>query len=265
MTGTNRTINSRFWTDRRVLKMPAEGRLLFLYLVTNPQSHLSGIYIQPRMMISYQTGLEVAKVDSMCDLLTEMGLCKFDKEVDIIWVVRMAKYQMLGPKMQRAAAKQLLTLHDSPLINEFLETYPQVKRFYSTTHDVSREINKPEDSVIPIPHKLDTPGFREMWAKWVGYRKQIRRTLKETTIEFQFKMLVNYPVEVAIAMISQSITSGWEGIFEVRGHGKEDRKALLPGAALSARTFGDGKSFTAFNTEEEVESHEPIDAQPTDA
>jgi hypothetical protein len=42
-----RTIETSMWTDAKFRGLPAPARLLFLYLITNPHAHVSGIYYLP--------------------------------------------------------------------------------------------------------------------------------------------------------------------------------------------------------------------------
>lgn len=124
-----RTVDARFWSDPKVRSLPAEGKLLMLYLVTNGHSHVSGIYYLPRTLMAYEVGLSVAKLDTLCDTLSGLGLAKFDQKKEVVWVVRMLKYQGKGEKNYRSSAKNLESLHNSFLINEFLSYYPQIKPF----------------------------------------------------------------------------------------------------------------------------------------
>src|SRR5688572_3122740 len=42
-----RTVQTHFWTDPDVRKLPPDSKLLLLYLITNPHTHVSGIYYLP--------------------------------------------------------------------------------------------------------------------------------------------------------------------------------------------------------------------------
>lgn len=133
-----RTIDSTFWTDPVIKKLSYQCRYLFLYLITNPVAHVSGIYVLSRSTIAHETGLKNADVNKCIDTLSigvspleRSGIVRTDLEKDVIWVVNMLRYQGNWEKCYRSAAKHLKeNLHKSFLIKEFLEKYPAVKRYY---------------------------------------------------------------------------------------------------------------------------------------
>lgn len=125
-----RTIETSLWTDPVVRTLSPEGKLLFLYLITSPQGHVAGIYHLPPVLISHETGLTVQQIDTLSDTLSSVGLARFDKKTDVVWVKNMARYQARGDKSHRAAGAHLATLHNSCLIQEFLRMYPQVKKYF---------------------------------------------------------------------------------------------------------------------------------------
>jgi hypothetical protein len=51
-------LKSRFWEDNYVSELNSEGKLLFLYCLTNPRISLSGIYEVPLRNIALDTGID---------------------------------------------------------------------------------------------------------------------------------------------------------------------------------------------------------------
>lgn len=121
-----RTIDASFWTDPKVLSLPPNGKLLLVYLITNPHSHVSGIYYMPTPIMEHETGLGLRALDTLCDTLSGLGIAFFDAPLSVAWVRRMFFYQGRGEKNERAAAAQLSNLHGSKLIARFLAEYPAV-------------------------------------------------------------------------------------------------------------------------------------------
>lgn len=66
---------------------------------------------------------------------------------------------------------------------------------------------------------LNTQEFRGAWRDWVQYRKEIRKPLTKTTIQRQVRRLEKWGHDKAIAAIDNSITNGWQGLFEPIGQG----------------------------------------------
>lgn len=131
-----RTIDTHLWNDQEVRKLPPPAKLLFLYLITNPHSHVGGIYYLPDVVILHETGLKPEALNTLWDTLSRVGLSRRDQENEVIWVVNMLRYQGNGAKIFRSVANQLRTLHNSSLIEDFLVKYPEVKRVFR--HRVSK-------------------------------------------------------------------------------------------------------------------------------
>lgn len=65
-----RVINSKFWSDSFVVdKLNPLDRYLFLYLLTNEKTNLSGVYELPLRTIANETGLEKEEVLRMMERL----------------------------------------------------------------------------------------------------------------------------------------------------------------------------------------------------
>lgn len=79
------------------------------------------------------------------------------------------------------------------------------KEDIDTSHDVPLVGN-------PLPFSSDE--FRKAWFRWVDYRKQIRRALKQPTVESQWKQFTLWGERKSIDSIRNSITNGWTGLFE---------------------------------------------------
>jgi hypothetical protein len=139
-----RTIDVVMWTDDKVRKLPPDGKLLFLYLITNPQAHVSGIYQLARETMARQTGLTIKRVNTLCDRLFALRMCSFDAERDVVFVRRMAKYQGRGEKNEAAAVNQIGILRNSPLVNDFLAEYPSIK------DKVSHTLSDPSPSQVCV-------------------------------------------------------------------------------------------------------------------
>lgn len=67
-----------------------------------------------------------------------------------------------------------------------------------------------------IPEQLKTPQFCQSWEDWQCFRKESGSKLTPTTISRQFAKLKKYSPDIATAMLEQSMTNGWRGLFEVK-------------------------------------------------
>jgi uncharacterized phage protein (TIGR02220 family) len=118
-----RTIDTRFWTDPKVRQLNTNNKLLFLYFITSPHAHFSGIYYLPKTTTSHETGIRLADVTKGIDTLSMAGIVMADTLSELIWVVNMFRYQSHSEKLLKGIANHLGGLHNSALIGDFLEHY----------------------------------------------------------------------------------------------------------------------------------------------
>lgn len=146
-----RTIDAALWTDPKVRRLKPNARYLFLYFITNPHTHVSGIYYLPDSTIEHETGLKPTEARYGIDTLSSTGFVCRDEQNELIWVVNMFRYQGNGEKNARSAAAHLCKdVHKSPLISSFIELYPAVKPFLPV--DFRYPIDGVSDFGTPIPH-----------------------------------------------------------------------------------------------------------------
>ena len=124
-----RTICTELWTDPKVKALPPDSKLLFLYLITNPHTHLSGIYYLPTRTMEHETGLSRRGIDGALMGLMESKQVIYDTTHEQIFVIHMFAYQGRGQKTDKGVADYLLTLHHSSLLPHFIARYPTVKTY----------------------------------------------------------------------------------------------------------------------------------------
>ena len=244
-----RTVDAAMWTDPKVKKMDPRAKLAFLYLITNPHTHVSGIYYLPAAVACYETGMSARDWDRVCDTLSRLCLVKFDRAHEVVWVVNMMTYQGTGERNEKSAAYHLHEdLHNSPLVLEFLEKYPAVRRHVKNgwidrvshrvsevcasvpllspdTRDLNPETKDPPtpqpgegssslEELPAIPGELDTPEFREAWDEWLAMRREKRDPVTPRSAKGALKKMLAWGVGRAVAALWHSIGNGWKGIFE---------------------------------------------------
>jgi hypothetical protein len=108
--------------------------------------------------------------------------------------------------------------------------------------DKGRKPPKPPAAAVvgdlaPIPPTLDTPDFRAVWLRWVGYRVEIRKRLTPTTAAAQLAALAPIGPAAAVECVNASIRNGWQGLFPEKhgpraGGGPAGKGEALDGYAL---------------------------------
>lgn len=178
-----RTICTQLWTDPKVRTLSMPGKLLFLYCITNPHTHLSGVYYLPVELIRKEAGLSDTLSHTLFDTLSEIGLCHRDADTETIFVTNMFRYQGRGEKNERAAARHLATLHHSSIIQQFLVCYPSVKQYWTgypidTLSDSGKScppvpvlLTRP--NLHPNPNLQSNGGAEEFEQFWLAYPKKV--------------------------------------------------------------------------------------------
>lgn len=78
------------------------------------------------------------------------------------------------------------------------------------------------DSSVNVPDGL-TEKLSKSLKDWIEYRKQIKKPIKQMSLDGLIKKHSDRPADELAAMIEQSIANGWQGIFElkeVKNHGR---------------------------------------------
>ena len=121
-----RTICTELWNDPKVRQLSADSTYLFLYLITNPHTHLCGLYYLMLSTMTRETQLSRRRFDGAWLGLRQQGMVEYDVRCQQVWVKKMFGFQGRGQKTDRGVAYHLQGLHASPLIERFLLVYPQV-------------------------------------------------------------------------------------------------------------------------------------------
>ena len=95
----NRYVNTHFWDDGYITTLDPIEKLLFLYLLTNPLTEISGAYEIPLRRIAFDTGIDR---DMVAKIFT-----RFEEEDKVIyrdgWVLisNFIKHQSVNPKITK--------------------------------------------------------------------------------------------------------------------------------------------------------------------
>jgi len=144
-----RTLDVSFWTDPKVESLIGPERYFLSYLILNRHTHVCGLYYLPKNIMEDELGHSDEKghrypIEGLLKVLIDKKFIKYDEKFKIIWVKNMFKRQGTGEKMIKAAINQFQNLHKCPLINDFIEYYPEVKGALD------------DDFEIPLPYPIDT-------------------------------------------------------------------------------------------------------------
>ena len=120
-----RSIHSKMWRDSWFTELDVEGKLLWVYLITNSAASLTGIYYMTVKFAAFETGLGQERVQTLLAQFVLAG--KIEYENDVIWVRRMRRYQAsneTSPKVAPRILKDLNEIPDCKVKRLYLNQYP---------------------------------------------------------------------------------------------------------------------------------------------
>lgn len=245
-----RKVDPRVWNDEKFRAFSDDAKLIFLYLLTSPgmtsvgamRHTIAGMaaelkWSQERYRERFGEPLRVGMVEydedaclvllpnflkynppenanvlkswfSSLDMIPECAL-----KVSLIKRLNEIRNSMAngsGNGMPNGMGNRMPNQEPEPEQEPEQENTPPTPRRGKTRKGV-------DAAAVQIPPNLDTPEFRQAWADWVEYRRQLRKPFTEITVYQQLQKFGGAGVEKSIAMIRQSIANGWQGLFEVKG------------------------------------------------
>lgn len=105
-----RSVSTHFWNDNFVIDLDPLEKLLFLYLLTNPNTNMLGIYELHVRKIAFETGIDKDMVVKIFDRFTEGGKVKYMDGYVIL--PNFLKNQSFNTNMETSAIR---TWNDLPL------------------------------------------------------------------------------------------------------------------------------------------------------
>lgn len=134
-----RSLEDTIW----MLPLSRDTKLLYLYLITAPQSHYSGIYQLDQMLASTETDLPAANLQASMQELADGG--RLVLHGNTLWMPKMARHNITSPKQVVGVAKRLEQFYHTPLQLLYLESNPKIKQAWPG--DPDRLNNTPYDRV----------------------------------------------------------------------------------------------------------------------
>lgn len=130
-----RSIHTKFWTDHKVEPLSKEGKLLFLYLMTNPHRSSSGLYPITRNRAARDCSMKDEEVDEALAELAEAGLVLYDDETSTVLIINAVKYLPKSKEMRKSVVNDLI-FNNSPLADELLRAHPHIRQWDEWTEEV---------------------------------------------------------------------------------------------------------------------------------
>lgn len=108
-------IDERFWKDQKVKRLSKDGYLLFLYLLTSPHTHFSGMSEMTLDYVNIDTPMTPHESKAAFKELVALGVLEYDKANKIVWIKNMYKYQVKSEQQRKGAQNHLNALPKSEI------------------------------------------------------------------------------------------------------------------------------------------------------
>lgn len=135
-----RQIHTQIWRDNWFLELRPDEKLLFIYLFSNDNSNLAGIYEIHESIIALETGLRPARIREILVKLEASNKVHYGGGV--VWIVNMRKYHSnASEKVQKNIDAAIYDIQDG-----------EIKNRYCIANGITLE----NTVSIPYPYHMDT-------------------------------------------------------------------------------------------------------------
>ena len=133
-----RPVHTKVWSDPHFIDLPPEGKLVFLYLITNANTTESGIYPCSLKEVSFATSVPLEKVKELFSKnKIFLRMVAYDSENQVVFVKNFLRYNGRGrPDLLRKSIKEDMTTINTHLWQDFLQKYPQFINIWQSTQEV---------------------------------------------------------------------------------------------------------------------------------
>lgn len=148
---TYRQVFISFWQDSYILDLDAEGKLLYIYLLTNTKTTQCGIYELPIKVIQFETGLDKKVIEQYLKKFEADKKILYSKETSEVFMLNWLKYNnIVSPKVIACIKKELMQVKNK----EYVALFIQIAEKFGYPTD---ELKSLLDTLsIPYPYPIDT-------------------------------------------------------------------------------------------------------------
>jgi len=155
-----RQIHTSIWKDQWFMDLDPSEKLLFIYLFSNEQASMSGLYKLPLKVIAFETGLDMRVIrDALVKFERDQKVYS-DPTVGVVWVRNMPKYhEAKSATQQTRIAKDVAMIPDCQLKHDYLNSlgadsmlarYPVA----TTMGEIAEAMAEDEDALIHVAQRL---------------------------------------------------------------------------------------------------------------
>jgi len=163
-----RIVNTKFWDDSYIASLGPMEKLVFLYLLTNPLTNISGVYELPIKRAAFDIGCEVSQI--------EKTLKRFEADKKTVYrngwigIVNFIKHQTLNPKVKQGI---VIELKKAPkeIVDRLSIDYDSLSISYDNLSHSNSNLNTNSNGTKSTEHLSKMPADledrrRELVSKW---------------------------------------------------------------------------------------------------
>ena len=176
----SRYVCTGFWTDSYIESLDPIEKLLFLYLLTNPQTNIAGIYEISIRKMAFETGIDKDMIQKVLERFQEAG--KIFHIEGFVILPNFGKYQNAGSSQVQAGVKRILKNEVPDKVHRGMDTlsipypYPNIYSYSDLDSDLDSNLDLDSDAPeAPLPD--DT--LQEFEPGVFLTRKQHRKLVKD--------------------------------------------------------------------------------------
>jgi hypothetical protein len=161
-----RMVRDSFWTDSYVERLTPDEKLLFIYLLTNPQCNIAGIFELRSKRIAFETGYDIEVVKNI------LGRFAKDEKIflfeDWIVLINSPKHQNIRNEKIQQGIKRIFEEDLPPKLIEAMRTDESYMSHCTLLYSTLLNLTLP-NSTLPkkseTKPKVEKPtkGFDEFW------------------------------------------------------------------------------------------------------
>lgn len=230
-----RYINTRFWNDSYISELDPIEKLLFIYLLTNGHTNISGIYEIPLKIMAIETGIDESMFKKIFPRLKD----KIRYIEGIVVIKNFIKHQETGSDTVQVGILNCLRDINLDFLKNvvskgfyvmppyYMDTlcipYPQGGIYLDSYLDSDLDSDsdgggkKRANSGLQNGNQIELPEWlnKPAWEEWLEYRKQSKKTVSAMSQKMQLKFLEENKAD-HIQVLKQSVMNGWTGLFEIK-------------------------------------------------
>lgn len=166
-----RSVNTYFWSDNFTVDLEPIEKLLFLYLLTNEQTNMLGIYELHIRRISFDTGIDKDKIASIFAHFEESQKAKYCDGYVIL--LNFIKHQSFNANMEQSAVKTWNNLPKNIRELSFCEPIIKALKGLTKASEPIAELEYELEYELEVEEETHSAyGFNQFWE---DYDKKLDR------------------------------------------------------------------------------------------